>query len=148
MFMTTASRVTESATRTETTPLRVATSPARAAMTRERFWESADKAKEATEALAAEKMKVLERLPPEALQRVCVQYRFFTIDYIRDLALLVSELPFGKLRSLLGQILAEELGEGDPAKAHRVLGWEREAEGDLLEHLEALHLKHVSGQIM
>lgn len=116
--MTTASRVTESATRTEPTRLRVATSPARAAMTRERFWESADKAKEATEALAAEKMKVLERLPAEALQRVCVQYRFFTIDYIRDLALLVSELPFGKLRSLLGQILAEELGEGDPAKAH------------------------------
>ena len=87
-------------------------------MTREQFWRFADEAKQATEALAAQKMKVLEDLPIEALRQVCVQYRFFTIDYINDLALLVARLPFGGLRSLLGQILSEELGEGDPAKAH------------------------------
>lgn len=87
-------------------------------MNREQFWRFADEAKEATEALAARKMKVLEDLPIEALRQVCIQYRFFTIDYIGDLALLVARLPFGGLRSLLGQILAEELGEGDPDKAH------------------------------
>ncbi|MCL1636058.1 iron-containing redox enzyme family protein [Luteimonas sp. SX5] len=82
------------------------------------FWRFADSAKEATEALAAEKMKALPRLPIEALRQICTQYRFFTIDYISDLALLLAKLPFGGLRSLLSEILAEELGEGDPAKAH------------------------------
>ena len=85
---------------------------------RQSFWRFADKAKEATEALAEQKMKALPQLPVEALRRFCTQYRFFTIDYISDLALLLAKLPFGGLRSLLSQILAEELGEGDAAKAH------------------------------
>ena len=87
-------------------------------MTRERFWRFADAAKEATEALAVQRMKVLPSLDIADLRGFCVQYRFFTIDYITDLALLISRLPFGCLRSLLGQILSEELGEGDPARAH------------------------------
>lgn len=85
---------------------------------RDDFWEFADRAKEATEALAEQRMQVLPHLPVEAMRRVCLQYRFFTIDYIKDLALLLAKLPFGRLRSLLSQILAEELGEGDPDKAH------------------------------
>lgn len=91
------------------------------ALTPDAFWQFADKAKEATEALAAQKMKALPQLPVEALRQICTQYRFFTIDYISDLALLLAKLPFGGLRSLLGQILAEELGEGDADKAHPVL---------------------------
>jgi len=82
------------------------------------FWQFADEAKEATEALADEKMKVLTRLPVDALRQFCTQYRFFTIDYISDLALLVAKLPFGGLRSLLSLILAEELGEGQASRAH------------------------------
>ncbi|HVI59599.1 MAG TPA: iron-containing redox enzyme family protein [Luteimonas sp.] len=85
---------------------------------RDSFWRFADAAKAATEALADHKMRVLPQLPVEALRRFCTQYRFFTIDYISDLALLVAKLPFGGLRSLLGQILAEELGEGDASRAH------------------------------
>ncbi len=85
---------------------------------RQTFWQCADQAKEATEALAGHKMAVLPHLSIEALREVCVQYRFFTIDYISDLALLVAKLPFGGLRSLLSEILAEELGDGDAAKAH------------------------------
>jgi hypothetical protein len=85
---------------------------------RESFWQFADEAKEATEALADQKMKVLPHLPVDALRQFCTQYRFFTIDYISDLALLVAKLPFGGLRSLLSQILAEELGEGEANKAH------------------------------
>lgn len=85
---------------------------------RQSFWQFADKAKEATEALAEQKMKALAHLPVDALRQFCTQYRFFTIDYISDLALLVAKLPFGGLRSLLSQILAEELGEGDADKAH------------------------------
>lgn len=82
------------------------------------FWQFADAARATTEALADQRMHVIAHLPVEALRRFCTQYRFFTIDYIRDLALLVARLPFGGLRSLLGQILAEELGEGDAGKAH------------------------------
>lgn len=85
---------------------------------RESFWEFADKAKQATEALADERMKALTHMPVDAVRTVCTQYRFFTIDYISDLALLLAKLPFGGLRSLLGQILSEELGEGDARKAH------------------------------
>jgi hypothetical protein len=88
---------------------------------RQSFWQFADSAKEATEALADQKMKALTHLPVEALRLFCTQYRFFTIDYISDLALLLAKLPFGGLRSLLSQILAEELGEGDASKAHPVI---------------------------
>ena len=89
-----------------------------AVTTREQFWNFAEQAKQTTEVLAAQRMRVLDHLPPEALREVCIQYRFFTIDYIADLALLVAKLPFGRLRSLLGWILSEELGEGDADKAH------------------------------
>lgn len=85
---------------------------------RETFWAFADRAKEATEALAGQKMKALADMPVGALRRFCTQYRFFTIDYISDLSLLLAKLPFGGLRSLLSQILSEELGEGDAARAH------------------------------
>jgi len=85
---------------------------------RDSFWEFADRAKEATEALAEQRMKALTQMPIEAVRQVCMQYRFFTIDYIGDLALLVAKLPFGGLRSLLSHILAEELGEGDARRAH------------------------------
>lgn len=85
---------------------------------RQTFWQFADRAKEATEGLAEQKMKALPHMPIEALRQFCTQYRFFTIDYISDLALLVAKLPFGGLRSLLSEILAEELGEGDAARAH------------------------------
>src|SRR5262245_11289967 len=85
---------------------------------RDSFWAFADAAKAATEALAAQKMKALEYMPVHALREFCTQYRFFTIEYIRDLALLLAKLPFGGLRSLLSQILSEELGEGDASRAH------------------------------
>lgn len=89
-----------------------------ATLDRDTFWHFADRAKEATEALAAQKMKALEDMPVEALREFCTQYRFFTIEYISDLALLLAKLPFGGLRSLLSQILSEELGEGDAGRAH------------------------------
>lgn len=85
---------------------------------RDDFWRFAERAKHATQSLAAQRMQVLKELPLDALRQICIQYRFFTIDYISDLALLVSRLPFGGLRSLLSQILSEELGEGNPDKAH------------------------------
>lgn len=86
--------------------------------TRESFWAFADRAKEETEALAARHMAVIPQLSIEQVRQICIQYRFFTIDYISDLSLLLAKLPFGGLRSLLAHILSEELGEGDAHKAH------------------------------
>ncbi|WP_460708948.1 iron-containing redox enzyme family protein [Lysobacter terrae] len=87
-------------------------------LNRQTFWQFADEAKEATEALAGQRMQALAQMPIDSVRQVCVQYRFFTIDYIRDLSLLLAKLPFGGLRSLLSQILAEELGDGDENRAH------------------------------
>lgn len=82
------------------------------------FWELADITK------AKEKYKIdinlqyLKIAPLKTLQKIFMQYRFFTHYYITDLALLISKLPFGELRSILGEILAEELGDGDADGAH------------------------------
>ncbi|CAM3344617.1 iron-containing redox enzyme family protein [Paracidovorax anthurii] len=82
------------------------------------FWQLADSSKTEAEYLADSRLRTLQTLPLDALQRIFVQYRFFTIYYISDLALLVHRLPFGKLRSLLAEFLSEELGEGSEDGAH------------------------------
>ena len=84
----------------------------------EAFWARAAINKlEAKFALAAE-MEILPRLPIDALRAIVLQYRYFTQAFITDLAVLVARCPAGRLRSLLGQLVDEELGEGDPEEAH------------------------------
>jgi hypothetical protein len=87
-------------------------------MTVQEFWAEADGARLATEQKAVARMQHLQSAPIESLRRVLLQYRYFTIYYIRDMALLLARLPFGKLRTFLGHVLAEELGEGDHMQAH------------------------------
>lgn len=82
------------------------------------FWKLADESKIETEFLADLKLKSLRTMPLESLRRIFVQYRYFTIYYISDMAQLVHRLPFGKLRSLLAEFLSEELGEGNAQDAH------------------------------
>ncbi len=85
------------------------------------FWRLADSARTETEYLADAKLRQLAELPFEVLQKIFVQYRYFTIFYITDLALLVAKLPFGELRSLLADFLNDELGNGDNLAAHERL---------------------------
>lgn len=87
-------------------------------MTVQEFWAEADNARLATEQKAMAKMQHLQSAPIESLRRVLLQYRYFTIYYIRDMALLTARLPFGKLRTFLGHVLSEELGEGDHMMSH------------------------------
>lgn len=82
------------------------------------FWELADATRVQAEYAADSRLQALRALPLEKLNKIFVQYRFFTIYYINDLALLVHRLPFGKLRSLLAEFLGEELGNGDATLAH------------------------------
>ena len=74
-------------------------------MTAEEFWEMADSIRTKEEYLVDDKLRYLQSAPVEHLRDVFVQYRFFTIYYIGDLALLVHKVPFGHLRSVLGEIL-------------------------------------------
>lgn len=85
------------------------------------FWRLADSARTETEYLADAKLCRLADLPFNVLQKIFVQYRYFTIFYITDLALLVAKLPFGELRSLLADFLNDELGNGDNLAAHERL---------------------------
>jgi hypothetical protein len=84
----------------------------------EKFWEVADAAGVETERLADGKFTRVESCDPTILRKLLIQYRFFTVYYIGDLAYLVAKLPFGKLRSFIAHILDEELGMGDEGLAH------------------------------
>ncbi len=82
------------------------------------FWKLADESRTEAEFLADRKLQALQTLPIESLRRIFVQYRYFTIYYIADMAHLVHRLPFGKLRSLIAEFLSEELGDGNALNAH------------------------------
>jgi len=84
----------------------------------EAFWARAAISKLEAKFELAREMDVLPHLPIEALRAIVLQYRYFTQAFITDLAILVSRCPEGRLRSLLGQLVNEELGEGDPEEAH------------------------------
>ena len=82
------------------------------------FWELADATRVQTEYIADKRLQWMQVASLASLRRVLVQYRFFTIYYISDLALLVHRLPFGKIRSLLAEFLDDELGNSDAALSH------------------------------
>jgi hypothetical protein len=89
--------------------------------TRERFWQMADMTKAAERYKIDRNLQYLKVAPLETLKKIFIQYRYFTHYYITDMAILISRLPFGQLRSILADILHEELGMGDPLEAHPAL---------------------------
>jgi hypothetical protein len=84
----------------------------------EAFWARAELSKLEARFAISEEMVALPRLSIEALRAVALQYRYFTRAFVTDLALLVVRCPEGRLRSLLGELVNEELGCGDPEAAH------------------------------
>jgi hypothetical protein len=84
----------------------------------EAFWARAAISKLEAKFELAQEMDVIPQLSIDALRAIVLQYRYFTQAFITDLAILVSRCPEGRLRSLLGQLVNEELGEGDPEEAH------------------------------
>lgn len=63
----------------------------------------------------------LAHLPVENVRQILFHYRFFTHHYISDLALLISKMPFGRLRTLLAEFLSAELGGQDEKASHPAL---------------------------
>ena len=84
----------------------------------ESFWALTDSTKMGEKYRIDQNLKSLKYLPLETLQKIFIQYRFFTHYYITDLAILISKLPGGQLRSILAEILDEELGEGNVRDSH------------------------------
>jgi hypothetical protein len=84
----------------------------------EAFWARAELSKLQARFAVAQEMGALPRLSVQALRAIVFQYRYFTQAFATDLALLVARCPEGRLRSLLGQLVNEELGRGDPEEAH------------------------------
>jgi hypothetical protein len=84
----------------------------------EAFWARAELGKLEARFAIAREMDALPRLSIQALRAIALQYRYFTQAFVTDLALLVVRCPEGRLRSLLGQLVNDELGCGDPDAAH------------------------------
>ena len=82
------------------------------------FWLLADDTRLKTEYLAEQKLQYLSSAPLEILQQICLQYRYFVRDYPNNLAILISKTPYGEFKSLMAQILADELGNGDFKGTH------------------------------
>lgn len=82
------------------------------------FWDVADSLQSATLKHANMLFPSIVDADHETLKRVLIQYRYFTVYYIPDLALLITRIRDGKLRSFLADILSDELGYGDPDNAH------------------------------
>jgi hypothetical protein len=89
---------------------------ARAAL--QAFWARAELGKLEARFAISREMDALPRLSIDALRAVALQYRYFTQAFVTDLALLVVRCPEGRLRSLLGQLVNDELGQGDPQASH------------------------------
>jgi len=84
----------------------------------ENFWRIADELQDNTLRQAKELFAFVKNADAHSLRAILIQYRFFTIYYISDLALLIAKLADGKIRSFLADVLSDELGRGDPSKAH------------------------------
>jgi hypothetical protein len=82
------------------------------------FWKVADELQERTLQRAESLFSLAEVAEPGELISLLVQYRFFTIYYTTDLAILVARLKDGALRSFIAELLFDELGQGSPLKAH------------------------------
>ena len=88
----------------------------------EDFWKSAEMGKLEAQFRLRKEMTMIATLPIESLREILFQYRFFTMLFATDIAYLISRCtPGSRLRSLLAELLNEELGEGDPAKAHAAM---------------------------
>jgi hypothetical protein len=96
----------------------VSVSPNRSTPALEAFWDRAAISKLEAKFAVAKEMEAIPRLSIQQLRAIVFQYRYFTQAFATDLAVLIARCPEGPLRSLLGRLLNEELGEGNPEAAH------------------------------
>ncbi len=87
----------------------------------ETFWNLVDQTKMSEKYRIDKNLQYLKAAPLDILKKIFVHYRYFTHYYIQDMAILISKMPFGNLRSILGEILNDELGNGNSKASHPIL---------------------------
>jgi Iron-containing redox enzyme len=85
------------------------------------FWSAADRVQDETLLQANALFSTLRTATPETLRDLLIQYRYFTVYYITDLALLIAGMEDGPMRSFIADILYDELGCGKSSGAHPML---------------------------
>lgn len=88
------------------------------AVSAEQFWQLTDEVQTDTLKHAESLFAFVETAPPASLISLLIEYRFYTIYYTTDLAILLSRMSDGSLRSFLAEVLYEELGDGDASLTH------------------------------
>jgi Iron-containing redox enzyme len=86
----------------------------------DKFWEMADESKLNTQYTTDAKLNSLREASHDSIKKICIQYRYFVHPYPDLLSVLLSKIPYGPLKSLLAEILSEELGSGNSSGAHIV----------------------------
>lgn len=86
--------------------------------TLEEFWKLAEAAQSTASHLANERIRAIEDMGIEDLRALLLHYRWYTSFFPGDLGILICKLPPSSLRSLLGELLNEELGNGDCSRTH------------------------------
>ncbi|KST66810.1 iron-containing redox enzyme family protein [Mastigocoleus testarum] len=87
-------------------------------MTGKEFWEMADETKLKGEYKINDNLKWMQEVTQDELKQLFAEYRVFTIWFADDLSLLTAKLPHGKLKSMMAELVHEELGEGNPKYSH------------------------------
>ncbi|MGH2413983.1 MAG: iron-containing redox enzyme family protein, partial [Microcystaceae cyanobacterium] len=90
-------------------------------ITQEKFWMMADETRLEAEYLADEQLTYLQEASLEKLQKIFLQYRYFTKQYPNNLGVLIAKTPPGNFKSLIAEILSEELGNGKFGDSHLTL---------------------------
>lgn len=96
----------------------IASQPSWGNITPQSFWDKADAIQDKTMVEADKIFSYLETAPAPMIRETLAQYRYFTVYYIADLALLIARLDDGPMRSFLADILYDELGCGKAKLAH------------------------------
>lgn len=86
--------------------------------TLEEFWKLAEAAQSTASHLANERIRAIENMGLEDLQGLLLHYRWYTSFFPGDLGILICKLPPSELRSLVGELLNDELGNGDCTRTH------------------------------
>lgn len=82
------------------------------------FWEWVEATKKEAEVNMPKKFEWLSHASEAGIQRAITQFYPFIWHYTYDLSEIVGRLPHSPLRTLVAQILSEELGDGNYAFCH------------------------------
>lgn len=87
-------------------------------ITRQDFWTIIDQDKMIKDLSNDEKINIFKHLDLETLARILHQYRFIVDHHANHLAILISLMSQSPVKSFFGEILYEEIGNGEFEKSH------------------------------